>query len=188
MCFSEGDKKLAELKIVQILGDNANAVQTIDDLQNYFEIVDTFFKNSSETFVFSSDYAVLLKRKIAIAIQNKLVYAAICRICSQYIRRYASLRENLNEIKELVDGIVASIFLPNVKAPTKLITNSEPFLAALEVVTFAANYEPLSAVASVELKKVIKTVILSDKIILNKNEFLSKITPIESALFFSSLL
>ena len=56
------------------------------------------------------------------------------------------------------------------------------------MVAFAANYEPLSAIASVELKKVIKTVILSDKIVLNKHEFLSKITPIESALFFSSLL
>lgn len=109
-------------------------------------------------------------------------------MCACYIQRFSRSRPHLNEVKELVDSIIVSIFQVNIKVPTKLVTNSEPFLASLEVLTLASNYEPLSVLAYAELKKYLKTVILSEKTFTNKQEFFSKISSMEADLLFSSLI
>lgn len=82
----------------------------------------------------------------------------------------------MNEVKELVDSIITTIVQTNLKTPTKLVTNTEPFLAALELTVVAANYAPLATVALAELKKSLKSIILSEKTVFNKAEFFQKIT------------
>lgn len=107
--LSEGDSRGVTTKAVQILADNAGAVQTTEDLEDYLRIVDNLFANSSNEFVFSADLAALLKRKIAVVQANRFVYAAVAKLTSGYVSRYANLRESMNEVKELVDAVIVNV-------------------------------------------------------------------------------
>ncbi|KAL4445680.1 hypothetical protein ABPG74_006231 [Tetrahymena malaccensis] len=187
LAYVQGDKKAVEAKIIQILGDNSNAVQTQEDMDVFNQIVDKLFENISTDFVFSADYAGLLKRKIAIQLANKWIYVATCKLCSSYIKRFSHERNQLNEIKELVEGINISIFVPNAKTPAKLVGTADQFLASLEVSALASNIESLAAITLPELKKQIKPVVLSDKVYINKQEFFNTNTQLQADLFFSSL-
>lgn len=117
-----------------------------------------------------------------------MVHAVLCRVVSAYVRRYSGVREHLNEVKELVDAIFLQIVSTNLKTPAKLVTNTEPFLAALEVSVVAAIYAPLSSTVLPELKVSFKTVVLTEKTIFNRIEFFQKITQVEANLYFRSIL
>lgn len=184
----EGDSRGVTTKAVQILADNAGAVQTAEDLEDYLRIVDNLFANSSNEFIFSADLATLLKRKIAVAQANRFVYAAVSKLTSGYVARYASSREAMNEVKDLVDAIIVNILQPILKAPAKIVSSTEQFLAALELTVLVAGYAPLAGLAAPEIKKSLKAVLLSEKTFLNKTEFFEKLSQLEANLYFKSIL
>lgn len=62
----EGDSKNVTAKVLQIISDNAGAIQDVNDLQDIMHIVDTVISNSVSDFVFPADLANAIKRKIAI--------------------------------------------------------------------------------------------------------------------------